>query len=405
MKLASFVLTGLLLLPSLGCSPREVTAGATPSTGGPLEVRAGTLEGRLLLTGELQAVDAQKIHVPRTPTWRLPIRWMEEDGALVTLGQKVLELDNVQFTGELAQQELAESRAVSDLERKRADLQVSVSEKEFALEERRIALAKTRLEAEIPKSLRALREYQEDQLALARAETEFAKAKESLAAALESQQAELTELEIALAKAREEVQSTRKAIAALSLPAPTDGILVVAENRREGRKYQVGDDVWVGLEVMRIPDLTAMKVVARLSDVDDGRIALGMRAKCTLDIDPERSFSGAVTEIAPVAQEDGEHSIRRAFRVVVVLDESDPERMRPGMSVRTEVLLPSVEDALLVPREALDWSAEEPQALLSDGSAVEVKLGDCNARECVVLDGLREGARLRTRDSRLGASG
>jgi HlyD family secretion protein len=180
---------------------------------------------------------------------------------------------------------------------------------------------------------------------------------------------------------------------------------VVAENRREGRKYQVGDNVWVGLAVMRIPDLSAMKVSARLSDVDDGRISPGMRANCTLDIEPDRTFTGTVTEIAPVAQEDGEHSVRRAFQVVVLLDESDPDRMRPGMSVRAEILLPPVEDVLLIPRGALDWSRDSPQALLADGSEVDVELGACNAHECVILDGLQEGARLRDRGTHAGTSG
>jgi HlyD family secretion protein len=405
MRAASFALAGLLLLTFSGCTPQEATAGVAQPAGGPLVVRTGALEAHLLLTGELQAVNSEKIHVPRTPSWRMPIRWLEEDGALVTQGQKVLELDNVQFTGELAQQELAESRALSDLERKRADLQVSVGEKEFALEESRITFEKARLRAAVPESLRALRAHQEDQLALARAETEFAKAQESLDSALESSAAELTELQVALTKSREEVQSTREAISALSVTAPTDGILVVAENRQEGRKYQVGDNVWVGLAVMRIPDLSAMKVVAQLSDVDDGRIAPGMRVNSTLDIDPDRSFGGVITEISPVAQEDGEHSIRRAFRVVIVLDDSDPERMRPGMSVRADVQLPAEENTLLVPREALDWSGESPRALLDGGSDVEVELGACSAQECVVLGGLREGDRLRVRDPVSGVSG
>ena len=83
----------------------------------------------------------------------------------------------------------------------------------------------------------------------------------------------------------------------MAKPKDNPNYKVVAENRREGRKYQVGDNVWVGLAVMRIPDLNAMKVVAKLSDVDDGRIARGMRANCTLDIDPDRTFAGTVTEI------------------------------------------------------------------------------------------------------------
>ena len=117
-----------------------------------------------------------------------------------------------------------------------------------------------------------------------------------------------------------------------------------------------------------------------------------MRANCTLDIDPIVRSRERSTEIAPVAQEDGEHSVRRAFRVVVVLDDSDPEKMRPGMSVRAEVLLPPVEDALLLPREALDWSGDGPRALLAGGSVdgCEARGLQC-ARECVVLDGLRGG--------------
>ena len=43
--------------------------------------------------------------------------------------------------------------------------------------------------------------------------------------------------------------TAEEAIAAMTLQAPRDGILVVATQGREGRKYQVGDNVWVGLSV------------------------------------------------------------------------------------------------------------------------------------------------------------
>ena len=66
------------------------------------------------------------------------------------------------------------------------------------------------------------------------------------------------------------------------------------------------------------------------------------------------------------------------------------------MSVRAEILPPEIEQALLIPRVALDWNANEPRALLADGSAAEVRLGPCNAQECVVEDGLEQGARLRS---------
>jgi multidrug efflux pump subunit AcrA (membrane-fusion protein) len=146
---------------------------------------------------------------------------------------------------------------------------------------------------------------------------------------------------------------------------------------------------------MRSPDLAAMKVVARLSDVDDGRISVGDRTVCTLDAYPESTFAGRVTEIAPIAQEEREQSLRRSFRVEVALDESDPERMRPGMSVRVEVLPPKFEAVLIVPRVALDLTASPPRAHLADGSQAEVQLRSCTPMECVVADGVAEGVRLR----------
>ncbi len=84
---------------------------------GDLRVRHGTFQQRLLLTGELKATRAAPVIVPRTPNWQMPIRWMEADGAAVTAGQRVLELDNTQFTGDLEQKRLAESKAVNDLMR------------------------------------------------------------------------------------------------------------------------------------------------------------------------------------------------------------------------------------------------------------------------------------------------
>jgi multidrug efflux pump subunit AcrA (membrane-fusion protein) len=98
-----------------------------------------------------------------------------------------------------------------------------------------------------------------------------------------------------------------------------------------------------------------------------------------------------------VAQEVSRRSQRRGFRATIALEGSDPETMRPGMSVKVEILARTIDDALLVPREALDLSADPPQALLRDGGSKEVRLGPCDARECVVEQGLEDGTPLRSR--------
>jgi multidrug resistance efflux pump len=387
-----------LVLALLGCAACDAS---TPTVSGHVEgglvVRRGTFRQTALLTGDLKAVRAERIVVPRTPAWQLPIRWMEADGVSVEAGQKILELDNTQFSGELEQKRLAESKALNELIRKEADLAVELADRQFQFDTAAIRLEKARLEAEIPEQVRSRREHQEKQLALARAQVEHEKAVEELEASRRAADAELEELRIALERARKEIRIAEEAIRALTLEAPREGILVVAEHPREGRKLQIGDTVWVGLAVMSIPELSAMKVEARLSDVDDGRVEVGMPARCTLDTYPDLVFTGTVHEITPIAKEQGTESLRRAFSVVVLLDTADPERMRPGMSVKVEVLGPETGNALLVPRAALDLGGENPRALLADGSAVEVRLGSCEAMFCVVEEGLEEGARLRAR--------
>jgi HlyD family secretion protein len=325
----------------------------------------------------------------------MPIRWIEADGRPVRAGDRVLELDNTAFVTDLEQRRLSESAALNDLLRKEADLAVELAERQLAVERARIEREKAARSAAVPPDLVAGRQYQDLQLALDRAEVAESKAREDVEATRRAARAEIAELEIALARARRAVAVAEGAIDALTLHAPSAGIFVVEGDPEAGRKLQVGDTVRTGQVVASIPDLTEMQVRAALSDVDDGRVTPGMRARCTLDAFPDRVVAGVVREISPIAQAYREQDSRRRFVVLVRLDESDPATMRPGMSVRVEVLGPGIDAALLVPRGAVDFSGPIPRARLSGGELADVRLGPCDAQSCVVEAGLDEGQPVR----------
>ncbi len=215
---------------------------------------------------------------------------------------------------------------------------------------------------------------------------------------MEGSAADVAIQQISLQKSRREIRTAEDAIEALILRAPRDGIVLVADHPWEGRKLQVGDTIWVGMTVATLPDLSSMIVQTHLSDVDDGKIAPGREARCTLDAYPGVTYRGRVVEISPVARESRRSLLLRHFPVRIALERSDARRMRPGMSVRVEVLGPQIKDALVVPRTALDLSGGRTRALLADGGAAEVRLGPCGAGDCVVESGLREGTRLRRRE-------
>jgi hypothetical protein len=68
--------------------------------------------------------------------------------------------------------------------------------------------------------------------------------------------------------------------------------------------------------------------------------------------------------------------------------------MRPGLSARVIVRREHNGEALLAPRAAIDFSATPPKVHLSGGGTKVVKLGPCNAQDCVVVDGLEAGDKL-----------
>ncbi len=360
-------------------------------------MRRGPFRERVLLTGILEATRAVRITPPRTPTWRVQIRWMEEDGTHVKAGQKVLELDNSAFATDLEEKRLAARKEEMELQQQEAQTYAQAAEIAFTVVERQIELQKAQIEADVPKGLIPLREYQEKQLALERARTAVAKTEEELATHIRTAEQDLTVRHINLEKSHYDIRIAEKAIAELVLEAPRDGVLIIGDLRRENRKLQVDDTVWPGYVVARIPDLSEMQVIARLSDVDDGNVRAEMTAIVRLDAYPELSFPAIVNDITPVARGMSSRSLRRAFRVRVALEQTDAEKMRPGMAASVEVHARELEDVLLVPRAALDLSSSTPKALLENGEAVPVKLGACNGLECVSEGGLEEGVALQRR--------
>jgi len=388
---------GVLLLAGAACSTgRAELPGGSPgkASGHDLTVRRGLFEDRFLLTGQLVAVSADNLFVPRIPSWQTTIRWLEDEGAVVKAGQKLVEFDTAAFAQDYGEKHLAFDQAESDLEQSSADTVGLRTEKEFQVAQKTIAVEKAKIAAEIPAEFIRGKEYQDNQLALQRAKTELEKAREDLAAFETSSAETVRQKRITVEKTKRELDAAGQAMDGMVLKAPRDGILVVADHPWQGRKIQVGDSVWVGLPVVSLPDLRAMQVEAKLSDVDDGRIVTDLPVTCVLDAFPDRQYAGRIAEITPVAQEAAGRSLRRAYNVRIALDAADPERMRPGMSVKVEVRPAAKADVLLAPRAALDFEGEKPKAQLATGAKVEVRLGPCNFDACVVEGGLADGTRL-----------
>lgn len=377
----------LALLAAPGCSARPPSAAAADD----LRVVRGQLVRRHLLTGELEAVTAAGVKVPRTHEYRLQIQRLVDDGATVSRGEVIVEFDNSAFTANLDQQRTAVQRARRSLLQARAAGDARLREAEAAAERARITLAKAELDASVPPSVRSRYEHRTFELARTRAEAERAKTAADLQATTTAVESEVRIAEELVRKAERELAVAEQSVTAMRLTAPRDGIAVVERNPWEDRKFQVGDTVFPGWTVVAIPDLDDLRVRATLSDVDDGAIAPSLPVTCTPDIEPSLRLAGRITDITPIAREQRMFSERRGFDVVVELDDRHSDILLvPGMSVRVEVETARTE-GLLAPRAALDLTTDPPRARRRDGSWAAVGLGPCSSLACVVVEGLEDG--------------
>jgi multidrug resistance efflux pump len=380
----------LLAVAATGCFSGHADGPAS----GELRVRRGTFTAEMVLSGELEAARGDFLNVPALPSWQTAIKWIAEEGAAVKAGDPVVELDNTALTSDLDSKRQTLMQNEQELRQREGEWAADLEQKQLEVEKKKAELDKAKLEATVPKDLLSERSYDEKQGALRRTTVEHEKALDLLRSRRTAVGAERENILLRIEKARREIMIAEQAIDALVLRAPRDGIVVVRDHPWEGRKLQTGDPVWVGFPIAMLPDLSSVRVKAALADVDDGKIAAGMPATVTLDGFPGMPFTGRIAAISAVAQESRRASLRRQFDVLVALDKLDPERMRPGLSARIVVKRDSKNATLLAPRAAIDFAGKTPRARMSGGEMKEVRIGACNAQECVVVSGLEEGARL-----------
>src|SRR5437763_7327419 len=359
-----------------------------------LRVRRGAFRGDVVLTGELRAGRGDELVVPRLPQWQTSIKWLTTDGAQVKQGERVVELDNSVFATNLDAKRQAVAQAQQELQQKDAEWYADTLRKQIEAEKKRAEYDKAKLEAAVPKEVAPTRDFQDRQTKYRRAEVELAKAIDVLKSQRVSGGSDRQKLLIKLETAERELKTAEDALEQLVLRARRDGIVVIRDHPWEGRRLQEGDGVWVGFPLAQLPELSSLRVEADLADVDDGKIGAGMPATIILDAYPGLTFPARVSSVSAVAQESSRQSLRRVFTTIVALEKLDGTRMRPGLSARVIVHAVGNPAALLVPRAALDFSSPSPRAVLAGGKVVPVTLGPCNAQECIVKNGLREGDRL-----------
>ena len=353
------------------------------------------------VTGTLRAADTSSLGPPQIPwMFEYKISMLAPEGADVKAGQPVLAFDGSELSRQLKTYQAEAEESHKEIEKKEAEIALQRQQNELRLAEAEARLRKARIMVDVPGDLTSENELQKASLDLELAEKEIVYLRKKLDDAVGADRASLKAMHARKQRAEDEVVEIQNAIESMTVKAPRDGTVIYVSNWRDEKK-KIGDSCWRGEKVVEIPNLSLMVADAEVDEADASAVAVGQKLSLRLDAHPDEQFSGTVGNIWGTVQRKSWRVPLKVVRLDVDLDHTDERRMRPGMRFRGEIEIERIEDALLVPIEAIFRGEDGPtvyRKTLVGYSRVPVRLGKRNDKTVEVLEGLDDGDRISTVD-------
>jgi HlyD family secretion protein len=352
--------------------------------------------------GELRAVDSVLIGPPQVEgIWNFQISMMAPEGAQVEAGEPVLGFDTTELRQKLQQATAQADSAEKELEKATTDLDVERRQLALRLEEAAARLRRAELEAGVSEDVVAAAELEQARIDKRLAEIEIANLQASLEQHAIKQRLDLASLRSKLAFARSEVERLTSSIERMNVTAPRAGTVSYRIDWRHNKK-SVGDQVWRAEQVLEIPDLSVMEAVATVDEAAAGRLEPGLGVTFRLDAYPDREYRAQVMQIRRAVQRKSQDNPAKVVKVRLELEQTDTERMRPGMRFRGTIVTESSPDTLTIPADAVFYGPEGAFVFVRTAfgrQRAQPELGRHNPDWVEVLGGLEAGDRVLRREA------
>lgn len=185
-------------------------------------------------------------------------------------------------------------------------------------------------------------------------------------------EAQLQQSQASLLTARATVENARVELERTTIASPIDGVVIF-------KQVEVGKTVAASLSAPTLfviaQDLSRMRIIAPVSEVDVWLVEPGQDVTFTVDALPERRFRGRLTQIRnPYTPSDQQQqqaanaaSSIVSFDAVIEVDNPD-QLLRPSLTANVEIVVDRREGVLRVPNSAL--RVEMPGDVAAAPSAV-----------------------------------
>jgi HlyD family secretion protein len=236
----------------------------------------------------------------------------------VTKGQVLARLDTLRLSAEALQSKAQLAVAEALLEERRA----SVVEAEAEMN--RMSAVRKASGGRVPSQ----QDFDAAKATLSRARAQVASA----------------EAQIELSRARLDFDSTN--LAKAEIRSPIDGVVL-------SRDVEPGQTIAASLQAPKLfqlaEDLAKMELEVDVDEADVGQVRQGQEATFTVDAYPERIFPARITQLRFASE-----TVNGVVTYKAVLQVANTDHaLRPGMTATADIIVATVEKALLVPNEVL----------------------------------------------------
>ena len=397
---SSVILAVLVVLAALGAwrphtrSPRAADTSA---------VRTAVVEEKafvktLRLHGIVEAVESHAIAAPRLSgqgLGTLIITKLVANGSGVRRGDILVEFDRQAQIRNVLDKEAEYRDLIDQIKKKEADQAAARAADETELKQAEDAEKTAELEVkknEIVSKIDAEKNLEN----LEQARATFQQLKETFDLKRKAARADIAVLEIQRDRSQSAMRWAQGNTAKMVIHSPVDGVAVINSMWKAGSlsDVQEGDEVRPGFAFLQVVNPGQMQVRVRVNQADIDDLRAAQTARVHLDAYPDLAFSAKVDRIAAVAQTSAFSGKVRVFIVYFLINGNDP-KLLPDLSAAVDVELDNKPDALVVPRDTLVNEHGHAYVRVKNSSGYEkreVKLGEANDLEQVILSGVEKGA-------------
>jgi RND family efflux transporter MFP subunit len=353
--------------------------------------------------GQVKAMRSVTITAP-SEAGTLQVVKIATDGAHVNQGDLVVQFDSSKTEQDLAQYQSTLKSAQAEIDQERAQDVLKEDGDTTAVLKAQYDVESAKLEASKQEIVSKI-EGSEANLKLADAQQRLNEMQVKLKADQTLDLAAVASKEQAHKKAAYDADTAERALAKMTLRAPSAGTLSLISGWHGGddqTTFKPGEPAWPGAPIAELPDASSLRVTGRVDETERGRLALGQAVTVQFDAIPDRQFTGRLEQIGTIASLDfnGGWPFPLNFNLRIALDQQDP-RLKPDLTAQVTVVVDRVPDAITIPVQAMIQKSGQTVVYVWDGTKFReqpIVIGRTSRDRVLVAKGLNLGDRIALSD-------